>query len=237
MNFLLGILSRFRLLFLSNIGLLTGAERLRAVVDQLLAQLNVLQVRVGLNLLDLGCLPRFLFSFVICLALSLSLLVLCVAFITFFLDLSTLLIALLKLSLVLGISLSSFHESFSGLIEPHDVSDQLLLNLVLDHLGVIRFLGSVFISFHGSDLGSNLNLLVFNLLKILLVGLFGRVDGSLLAFDFLDTLLDGVEHLVEGGQLFRVLLLLGSQLVNPTLKLLLLDDHGSRIFYLRDFLN
>lgn len=54
--------------------------------------------------------------------------------------------------------------------------------------------------------------------------LLGIVYCGLFALDFLDTLLDGVEHLVEGGQLFRVFLLLASQLVNPLLQLLFLDD-------------
>jgi hypothetical protein len=210
LNFLLGLLSRFRLLFLCTVGLLTGAERFCAVVDKLLAQLDVLQVWVGLNLLDLSSFPSFLFGFIFCLTLLLSFLVLSVAFITFLLDLSALLIALLEFSLILVVALGSLHESFFGLIEPHDVSDQLLLNLVLDHLGVIRFLGSIFISFYSSDLGSNLSLLAFNLLKRLLVLLLGIVNGSLFAFNFLNTLLDGVEHLVKGGQLFRVLLLLDS---------------------------
>lgn len=125
---------------------------------------------MNLDLLNLALLPSSLLDFILSLALSFPSLVLSITALTIFLDFSSLLLTLVLLSLVFSVALSSLTEGLLGLIEPGNISDQLLLNLVVNHLGVILFLGSILVSFYGSDIGSNLGLFRFDLFKLLLVG-------------------------------------------------------------------
>lgn len=136
------------------------------------------------------------------LAFSLALFVLLITTLTFFLELLTLSLPLFLFGTVLSVALSPFDESLLGFIQPNDVTDQLLLDFVVDHLLVVLLLSRIRISFNLSNLSANLLLFTINLLQLLLVGVLRGLNNVLLAFYFFDALLDGIEHFVYLRQLF-----------------------------------
>jgi len=136
------------------------------------------------------------------LTFSFALFVLLITTFTFFLVPLTLSFPLFLFGTVLSVALSPLNESLLGFIQPNDVTDQLLLDLVVDHLLVVLLLGCICISFNRSNLSANLLLFAFNLLQLLLVGVLRGLDNVLLAFYFFDALLDGIEHFVDLRQLF-----------------------------------
>jgi hypothetical protein len=82
------------------------------------------------------------------LAFSLALFVLLIPTLTFFLVSLTLSFPLFLFGTVLSVALSPLNESLLGFIQPNDVTDQLLLDLVVDHLLVVLLLGCICISFN-----------------------------------------------------------------------------------------
>jgi len=103
---------------------------------------------------------------------------------------------------VLGVALSPLNENLLGFIQPNDVTDQLLLDLVVNHLLVVLFLGCICINFNCGNLSANLLLFAFNLLQLLLVGVLRGLNNVLSAFYFFDALFNGIEHFVYLRQLF-----------------------------------
>lgn len=187
-----------------------GAVRLDTVVNEVLAKVHVLCVGVHLNSLQLLRLPLLLLECVLFFVSGLVLFPLLLLLIAFVLDTFALILALAVFSLVLGLSVRALLEGTLGLLKPHDVADQLLLHLVVDHVRVVLVLRGQFLTLYFGDLLPDLGLLVFDLRELLgEVGL-GHLDHGLLPFHLVDALLDSVQHLVDHGQRLGVLLLLGA---------------------------
>jgi hypothetical protein len=108
---------------------------------------------------------------------------------------------------VVFLALLALHEGFLGLLEPQDILDELLLDLVGNHQLVVVLFGLVLLGLEVGDLVSDLGALVVNLLQLRCVALLRVVDVLVLLLHFLDFAVDCPEQLLDLGQVLGVLLL------------------------------
>jgi len=173
----------------------------RTVVDQLLTNVDILVVGVDLDTLELLSLPLALAFGFLLLAASLLLLVLLLsgfALLLLLLALGLTLGLLLLVPLIAGLALDI---GLLGLLKPHDVLNELLLDLVLDHLGVVSLASGELISLDLGNSFANTSSLVVDLLKLLGVAEFVVVDLGVLLLHFVDLGEDRAQNLVDLGQL------------------------------------
>jgi hypothetical protein len=117
------------------------------VVNQLFAKIDIGSVGVHLDAFELLRFPDALLLSMFFLAASLLLIVSLLVGGTLFLVFASLLIAGLALREVLILAFFALLEGLLGLVEPNDVFDEFLLNLVLDHRFVVFLFCLVFFSF------------------------------------------------------------------------------------------
>lgn len=89
-----------------------------------------------------------------------------------FLLLAAELSAFLALLPKLSVALLSLLHLYFGALEPQDVANEALLDLIFDHLRVKTFLCLIFLGLYLSDLKFDLILFIGNLLELLLMAQF-----------------------------------------------------------------
>jgi hypothetical protein len=202
--------------------LLLSSECLGTEEYQVFAEINICEVRVLLDFFKLLHLPLFLFELLFLLILELLLLPLPLFQLSFSLVLLTLLIPFPLFLPILLLFEISLNKSLLGLFEPHDIPNELLFDLIVNHLRVVLFLRCQFLSFDTLNLFSDLLFLMLNLVELLLVICFRVVNMALLLLDRFDLSVDPIKHLFYLGQLLRVFLLLLPKLIYFVLELLAL---------------
>lgn len=177
--------------------LLLSSVCLGTVKYQVFTEINICEVRMLLHSFQLLHLPLFLLKLLFLLILKLLFLPLSLFELSFSLVLFALLIAfLLFLSVLLFFEISLF-KGLLSLFKPHDIPNELLLNFIVDHLRVVLFLRCQLVSFDALNLFSDLGLLMFNLVELLLVICLRVFNMALLLLDRFNLGVDTVNHLLD----------------------------------------
>ena len=155
----------------------------RTEVNKLLTKVDLLFIGVLIQLLELGELPLALLGFLLLLAFLLLCTDLGSYTVTLLLKFAALLIAFFSLLLVLLVALRSLHDHFLGLLDPLDVLDHGLLDLVVAKAPIEALLQVVLLLLKPSLLFEALLNLAANVCQIILLELLGIVKDRLLLLD------------------------------------------------------